>query len=424
MLSLKNGVLNIHFDKKNTSNNYRRIFEICFFCGIVFHFLYISVIHYLGVGLFLFGTFLITIERIQDSKLNNLTHSAWYLMFIILAEISTVWAYSPTTSAFRYANFMMLILVIGFGMAQYVMTPGDAERLIGIYAAAAFAIALIEFAGTPFSLWFEGFFGGYVSKNNTNTFGYIVLFGSISAFYKAYVKGKRLWYLPMIIMLIGCVLSSSRKAAVMSIVGILFIVLFSFGRKHHFLHFFALVFFAALTFVIIMTNDTLYGVLGKRFSTLMEFMNDNTMVDFSLHKRDFFIEYAHTLFARHPIIGNGFANFAELLYHKTDVGRYYAHNNYWEILADLGIVGFITYYWFYAYILVKLAVDFVKKGFNNLTMFASALIFVQIILEWGVISMQYLPAQIVIALVFVCTQAGSMDDKKMFYYNQKSDGGE
>lgn len=33
---------------------------------------------------------------------------------------------------------------------------------------------------------------------------------------------------------------------------------------------------------------------------------------------------------------------------------YYLHNNYWEMLADGGIIGFIIYYWIYAFILKKM----------------------------------------------------------------------
>lgn len=423
VVSFRNGVLSIRFNQQQRRSFQRHIFELCFFFGNLFYTLSSRLPHYLGVGLLGFGTFMIVIERLQVARFNSFLHSAWYLLFIALAEISSVWAYSPVASAFGYVKFMLLIFILCVGIVQYAITSEDVERLLDLFAGVAFSEALIEFIGTPVNLWLSGYFGKYVSETNTNAFGYILLFGLIVAFYKAYIKGKRWWYLPTIIMVIGCIFSSSRKACFMSFIGILLILLFARKKRNHLLHFFLMILVTISVFTLIMTNETLYNIIGMRFEKLFDFINKTSTRDSSLSQRDFFIAYAHELFKRHPVIGNGFANFAELLSSQTGAGYYYAHNNYWEILADLGVLGFITYYWFYAYLLIKIFVQFLKRQFNDLTIVAVVMLLVEIFMEWGIISMQYLRSQLVIVLVFICIQKGNVDNKK-FYYMKKSDGGE
>lgn len=424
MVSFRNGILKIQFDKKNDRNFYQLLFDICIYFGTIFYFLERTSLHYFGVGFFLVGTALVGFKRVIDFRFNNIAHTAWYLLFIAFAELSSLWAYAPLTSALRYIRFMLLIVVICFGVTQYTTSVADTERLVEVYAAAAFTIALIEFIGTPVEDWMAGYFGRAIGGGNTNTFGYILLFGAIIAFYKGYVKGKRWWYLPMIIMLAGCVLSSSRKAALMSVFGILFIMFFSFNRRNHFLHLAIAAVVVVSAYLIVMTNESLYEVLGNRLESLFSFMNDGTGGDGSLYKRDFYILYAHELFARSPILGQGFANFADLLYHEVGGGYIYAHNNYWEILADLGVVGFVIYYWFYAYIGLKLTGSFFKKKLSEIQTLAIVMFLAQLFLEWGVVSMYNLHNQFIIALIFACTFTDKYSDQKKYYYSDKSDGGE
>lgn len=426
MISFRNGILRIQFnrrDKHNNNNNknYQFLFDICMYLGIIFYFLERTSLHYIGVALFLAGSALIGLKRLSAFRLNNIAHSVWYLLFIALAELSTLWAYAPMTSALRYIRYMLLIVVICFGITQYTTKTADAERLIEVYAAAAFTIALIEFAGTPVHRWTAGYFGSAVGGGNTNTFGYILLFGVIIAFYKGYIKGKHWWYLPLVIMLAGCMLSSSRKAALMSILGMLFVVFFSFDRRNHLFHLGTAAIFVVFAYLIVMTNTTLYNVIGHRLENLFSFMNTGHGGDGSLYKRNFYIVYAHELFARSPLIGNGFANFADLLYHEIDAGYIYAHNNYWEILADLGIVGFIIYYWFYAYIGFKLIGNFFRKRMSEIQTLALAMFISQLLLEWGIVTMYNLTTQLIVALIFTCTFTDKFNDQKKYYYSDKSD---
>lgn len=422
MVSFKNGILKI--EKGGKDRFFRFPFEICLYLGFIFYFLALSSLHYVGVVLMIVGAVVMTAGKLYYKKINTPLLSVWYLVFLIYAELSTIWAYSPSTSALKYVKFMMLALAICFGITQYIDSKKDIERLLNVYLYISLTIAFIEFIGTPFSQWFSGYFGSAVGGGNTNTFGFILLYASIIAFYKAYILHKRAWYFAVILFLFGCLLSSSRKAVIMSTLGILLIILFAFKRKHHIFHFLLAVAAVFVAFTIIMTNDSLYEAIGNRIETLIAYNNNETTKYGSLQLREYYIEFAKILFKRQPLIGQGYANFATLFALETTSQGIYAHNNYWEILADLGLIGFILYYWAYVYMFIKLAVVFFKKKFTYLKLLGAAMLVCEMILEWGVISMYNPLYQIIIALIFFCCTIDDSEDKKQYFYsNEQQNGG-
>ncbi len=420
MISFKGGILRI--EKNKNRDLFRLPFEICLFLGIIFYFSYQRVIHYSGVALLILGPVIITAGKLYNKQLNNPILSVWYLAFTAFAELSSSWAYSPHTAALKFIKFMLISLTVGFGITQYVNSKKDIEQILNIYLYSSLVIALSEFIGTPVDRWFSGYFGSVVSHNNSNLFGFIILYAAIIAFYKAYLLHKRYWYPAVLLFLFGCILSSSRKAVLMSFFGIIIIILFAFKRKHHIFHFFLIGGAIAVLFTLFMTDDILYDTIGQRLETLIKFANNEQTKYGSLQIREYYINFAKTLFERNPIIGQGFLNFSNHLAIETDFEINYAHNNYWEILADLGIAGFILYYWLYAYILIKLATDFFKKKFTSLRLLAFSMLTAELILEWGVVSMYSVLYQVAVILIFLCATTDDTENPKQFYYSNNTSG--
>jgi len=106
-----------------------------------------------------------------------------------------------------------------------------------------------------------------------------------------------------------------------------------------------LIIIVLLNFVDIDTSSYLDHILG-RFSSF-----DNNMVGVSdrfgsTGGRIFLIKVGFLTFQDSPIFGHGIANF--FLLNELHV---YAHNNYIELLVDLGIVGTILFYSIYFYLI-------------------------------------------------------------------------
>lgn len=107
-------------------------------------------------------------------------------------------------------------------------------------------------------------------------------------------------------------------------------------------------------------------------------------IDNSTSTRLELIKLGIHIFKGHPLYGIGMDNaktITESIFNKTD---YYLHNNYIELLADGGIIGFIMYYWFYVLILLKL-IHFknFKNGYYNICLILFLLF---LIMDYGSVS--------------------------------------
>lgn len=76
--------------------------------------------------------------------------------------------------------------------------------------------------------------------------------------------------------------------------------------------------------------------------------------DKSLIERNYYMNEAMTLFAEHPAFGYGGNNFVTYMREKKYRHVAYSHNNYTEILCTLGVVGFVIYYSYWIWAIIKL----------------------------------------------------------------------
>lgn len=118
----------------------------------------------------------------------------------------------------------------------------------------------------------------------------------------------------------------------------------------------------AVAYYCILNIEPLYYLIGHK----IDFMGDSNaahMYDQSDSIRDNLIRGGMEIFYDHPILGIGFGGTSKVL-------GMYAHNNFVEMLACGGFIGFTIYYSLYAYILIKSAV-YRKKDPVALYIFAS-----------------------------------------------------
>lgn len=395
------------------------IYEICTFLLFSGYFLFYdnralqlaSVI--IGVG----AAALMCLNKAYMSHLKLPLNTIWYFLFFILAEISAFWAHSPKNATGSYLKLMLILLVIGLGFSQYVNTTRHCENLLRSFMFSSVIISVVQLVFTPVSQWTGRFFGSEVGGNNPNTFGYVIAMGAIIAFFFSYIKGKTLYYAFIPVLLMCSVFSSSRKSIGAIALGIFLIILFARNKKHRYFHLFILGIISVIAFVSLIVNENLYEIIGWRFVSMFEHYTSNQAeADTSLNLREYFIEFAKILFKEKPLHGQGFANFSYLLLTESQISaETYAHNNYWEILADLGIIGFIVYYWFYAALLIKLIINIANKKSSTISSLAIAMLISQLILEVGVVSMASFFPQIVISLIYVCSFAS--DSQRKFHYS-------
>ena len=191
---------------------------------------------------------------------------------------------------------------------------------------------------------------------NANTVGMNAALAVILNFYFIF-KEKRLrwWNLLMIPSFLLTFASQSKKAFIIIVVGSVLVYFFvkpreadeTLNKK------------AGKAVMILLLAGALLGLMetqlfsgmNERLQGFYDTLSDDEGVEGSTSDelREFFIEVGIEQFKKNPVIGVGL----DCARYYTGRG-YYLHNNYVELLADGGVIGFALYYMMYAYIIYVL----------------------------------------------------------------------
>jgi len=181
-------------------------------------------------------------------------------------------------------------------------------------------------------------------------------------------------------------LSQSRKAFLVMGVGIfLCCVLYNLGSKNLFKNIdkIFLIFIVLIILYNYISSLSLFSGMMERVNRLIASFTGEGKVDNSTLIRNKMIEIGFEQFMKTPLLGMGMANphYLSNAYLGKDA---YLHNNFIELLAGGGIVGFLIYYSMYTYIL-KMLWKF-RKFKNREYTICLVLAVVLIILDWGMVS--------------------------------------
>ena len=131
----------------------------------------------------------------------------------------------------------------------------------------------------------------------------------------------------------------------------------------------------------------------------------NTVVDNSTLERTYLIQTALKVWIENPIIGVGWENFA--LYNDLNL---LAHNNYLELLASLGVIGFVIYYSNY----VRLFWDSIQKKYDQpINRLMQSFIMSLFIIEIGSVTATSRERMFIILMIFFCR---SIQEKRKVTY--------
>jgi O-antigen ligase len=109
-------------------------------------------------------------------------------------------------------------------------------------------------------------------------------------------------------------------------------------------------------YYFLLNNYFLYEVIGKRIELMFGGLT-GTATDASTRDRMLYIKDALEVFRQHEVFGVGLDGYR----YVNSYSNAYSHNNYSEILADLGIIGFVIYYSMYVKLLSK-AIQLLNKN--------------------------------------------------------------
>lgn len=328
------------------------------------------------------------------------------IILIIFIFGSCLWCYS-----FEYFTKVLLstiqIFVITILLFGYIDSKNKINNIIKYVIIAGAIMVMNLLISTPISEWHsiiyyssnaivdvassQGRLGRSISMH-PNEFACSALICLLCCFYKLLnsKNKKKLYFILFITLTFLLILSKSRSTLIEMILG--FAIVFIFNEKKgykKFFYTFLCIFFVIMSFYALIKIPILYEVVGYRMEGLLDvFFTSGNNVDASTTARLGFVKIGIDIVKDYPILGIGMNNFAIYAYNFYNTwGAVYAHNNYIEILCDLGIVGAILYYgiWIKAFlILAKLRKKLRKNAEEyKLISFLLALFLILLIIEFS-----------------------------------------
>ncbi len=308
-------------------------------------------------------------------------------IFFLICRFSEAWAIdSPLVLSQTGTIFQLFLLsAILFYYAFYVE---DTE---------SFIIALL-ISGIIGGIYIFLYYGidGYIkllSKgerigteiNNVNSIGVYMTFSVIIGFFYGYIKKKKLGYLAMLLPFLLSMGSGSRKALFGMAAGIFLVIILEYRRKTSLKSLIKLMISIVLAIALLYWLSTLpiFATIFKRFAKMLG-IEGFGKIDSSTTTRINMIKVGWEYFLEHPLTGCGIGNSRYIV--AEALGRFtYLHNNFIELLASIGIFGFISYYLIYVYLLWNLYKIFIKNN-NTQALILFVILAVQLMLDIGMVS--------------------------------------
>ena len=279
------------------------------------------------------------------------------LPFVIFACLSLLWClYSSPVESYVYS--LILKLMNSFSIICYISSEERLHKSFRFMVYAAAVLSLRTLLTVPISAYGTARIGIYLSSQSGADFGgstaMTLVFGFASIFlifYGKAIKNKKIKIILFIMFNLISLLSGSKKAVFYLII---YLICICYRKSKKFLYFLGKLLIGMVFFLIVysfmMKNQVFYNAIGSRINGMLDVIFYRGTTDLSTLGRLAYLEDAWKTFLRHPFIGVGLDNFK---YYNTH-NMAWAENNFLEILADFGLIGFILYHLPHVYILRKL----------------------------------------------------------------------
>ena len=282
------------------------------------------------------------------------TYIKWGALWVGLCFISVLWSVDKD-STLAYTLSVFQVVLIGILATSQIKNEDTLDFLERLFIFAGVVLSLRLFIVTPTSSWGTSRFGTAIGMHE-NTIAVNLLISEFLAIKRFMTVGKsehvlkKTYYiLSVLVFCVVIFLTASRKAAILMIVGPALMLLFNGEKVSKKAKYVAIVLVAVVIFFNIVDYLPInFDFATRRIESIFDSLQGNGVIDASARERQYLMLTAFNTFSNHPILGVGL-NCSRVF----NTVHLYAHDNYLEILADLGIVGFVVYYSLYWVIIKK-----------------------------------------------------------------------
>lgn len=320
--------------------------------------------------------FIFSMILTMNNKKFNSFYIIWAALFIAYCALSMIWAFDPTSSIGTIISTIQ-VFILGISLSLYI----NENNIIHMYKSFSFAGILLIIRiliNEPLSNWGTERLGMKIGYNS-NTLGLSLVIAALFAYYVGMKGRKWHYYINSFVLIIVSLFTGSRKSIIIAIIGIIFLEILNGRKKIKIKNIIISIIITGVFLYLIFYNETLYEIVGSRIMASLGVFSDNSYVDSSTLTRVSLIEQSFEVIKEHPFLGVGENNFK---FHNTF--NVYAHVNFLEIFANLGIWGFVIYYSFPVFIFFKAIKNIMKS--NTHAYLSLILISIYLILDFAMVS--------------------------------------
>lgn len=307
----------------------------------------------------------------------------YILIFSLFCYLSAAWAWNSALAISKGTTILSMVICFSL-IYPYYKKKGNIESLIKSFMLSGYVICVYTIAFYGINSFSSMLSGGIRIGNdftNANGIGLVAATSCIIQVYFILQKKRSFLIVFLLPTLMAMAVSQSRKAIIMVVIGIAFLIITNNSDKKSGKKIAGLIGGIAAFFLLLymLSKVEMFQGVLRRFETLFESMNGTRVEDIrSIYRRIGFNQFLKT-----PILGIGIGNSLELL-QSVGQRRTYTHCNYVELLASGGIIGFAIYYAIY----VKLIGGLWKYRKNdfNITNLCIILLVLMVIMDYGMVT--------------------------------------
>ena len=339
----------------------------------------------IGIGIFGAFSILQSMNIVKRKKLCIGKPIYLYILFAFWGVLSVLWAQDSNATLDRAFDLVCNVIFLIISYDFFIHAKINKATFIStfIIVGLAFSIYILSYYGISnyFSMLTSGRRVGreiinvnFIGLISTTTF-ILIIYSVLNKIYS-----HKLMLLSAIIPLITALGSGSRKALIGLAIGSILVFLFymkgRMSRKKIVIS--VLIVLAAILTINIIKTVPYFETIFNRTKAMMTTLNDeSTITDQSTYTRKQYIEEGLKTFLNHPITGIGLNN-SGYITKEISGQEAYLHCNYVELLACVGIVGFLLYYCIYLMIL--------KKALKSSIKLPIIMIIILLIIEIGAVT--------------------------------------
>lgn len=279
-----------------------------------------------------------------------------YISFIFICILSILWSINDST--WLQINISIIqCVVVGISLIYYEQSEKRIQTTLNAIIIASVILCVRLLVSTPLSSWGSERVGVHIGYGNVGV-SYVLATATIIAMFLGQSKKSILLYALAAVFLGVSALTGTKKGLIVAVVGIFIIILKSSKNPVKVLRNTAILLVLVWAgWYVIMNVDIFYNAIGKRIvSALLQLTGEG--LDKSTRDRALLMVWGLETFYEHPIFGVGVDAFR---FASNNLINYYAHNNYVELLADVGIIGTFIYY----YLLFKESIVGLLTKYNS-----------------------------------------------------------